>query len=206
VNVLAVCTGNIFRSPAVERWLAASLTPSAPGLHFSSAGVRAVVGAPIDPVMARFIEARGGRADNFTARQLDEKMLRESALVLALTRAHRSEVVTLFPPALRRTFTLREFARLAALVPSDEVSSAARPDAGPRERLQALIPHALQLRGSARVRSEDDDVIDPVGRPERIVARAASEIWTAVEAIVDVLRGDLSARPGQATHDQGTSA
>ena len=53
-TVLAVCTGNICRSPAVERLLVAELGPGS-DVHVVSAGVGAVVGAPISPPMAALL-------------------------------------------------------------------------------------------------------------------------------------------------------
>ena len=116
--VLTVCTGNICRSPAAERLLAARLGAGS-GVAVSSAGVGAVVGAPIPPPMAALLSGAGVSPDGFAARQLTAAMLRDSDLVLVLTRGHRARVVDVYPGAVRRTFTLRELARLAAAVGPD---------------------------------------------------------------------------------------
>lgn len=179
-TVLAVCTGNICRSPAVERLLSASLGP---GVEVRSAGTRAMVGSAIPPDMAQLLSADGVSAEGFAARQLTEAMLRESRLVLALTRSHRSQIVELFPGAVRRTFTVRELARLAAGV--------APADLGPgttADRLAALLPLAAAQRGQRPSAPEDDDVVDPYGRSAKVYAQSFAELAPAVRQIAATVR------------------
>lgn len=111
VRILTVCTGNICRSPVAERLLAARLGDRA---EVTSAGTRAVVGAPIDPGMASLLDTAGEASGGFAARQLTATQIRDADLVLALTRAHRARILEEVPAALRRTFTLLEFARIVA--------------------------------------------------------------------------------------------
>src|SRR6476469_7218382 len=107
--ILCVCTGNICRSPVAERLLAARLGPS---VEVSSAGTFGVVDAPIAKPMARRLRSVGVSADSFAARRLLGSTARSADLILAMTKAHRSEVVELAPAVVRRSFTLLEFARL----------------------------------------------------------------------------------------------
>ena len=51
-SILAVCTGNVCRSPAVERLLASKLGPT---VSVSSAGTHALVGHPISEPMAALL-------------------------------------------------------------------------------------------------------------------------------------------------------
>ncbi|WP_255632890.1 low molecular weight phosphatase family protein [Actinotalea sp. Marseille-Q4924] len=178
-----MCTGNICRSPAVERLLAAGLGPDS-GVRVESAGVGAVVGAPVAPLMATRLDAAGVVHDGFAARQVTEQMVRDADLVLPLTRRHRSALVELAPSAVRRTFTLRELARLATAV-----GPHALPPGSPTERLAALVPLAAAQRGLHRARPEDDDVVDPWGYDESAYARSFDQMAPAVEAIVAVVRG-----------------
>ena len=120
-SILAVCTGNVCRSPAVERLLAAKLGPT---VTVRSAGTHALVGHPISDPMAALLTDSGIEPDSFEARRLSENMLKEANLVLTMTRAQRGLVVELWPPAVRRTFTLREFARLLSLVDPFRLSNA----------------------------------------------------------------------------------
>ncbi len=177
--MLTVCTGNICRSPAAERLLAQAL----PEVTVVSAGVRAVVGAPISGPMATLLGAAGAPTDGFAARQLTESMVADADLVLALTRGHRSAIVELVPAAVRRTFTLRELARFATAVGADALPA---DDVG--ARLRALVPLAAAQRGRAPVDPRDDDVVDPYGGSDRLYAESFAQLRPAVEAIAAVVR------------------
>jgi protein-tyrosine phosphatase len=199
-HVLAVCTGNICRSPAVERLLATGLGapwpvgralqgPAAgPGdAVVSSAGTGAVVGAPVSPPMVDLLHGAGVDAGGFAARQLTPDLLRSADLVLALTRRHRSAVVELFPGAVRRTFTLRELARLAAHVDPAQLPSG--PGTGVGDRLRALVPLAAAQRGLVTAEPGDDDVVDPYGHSVEVYRRSYDELAPAVATLVQVVRG-----------------
>ena len=112
-SILAVCTGNVCRSPAVERLLASQA--GANGEREFCGHPRA--GRPSDLRTDGGASADSGvEPDPFEARRLSEQMLKEADLVLSMTRAQRGLVVELWPAAVRRTFTLREFARLLSWV------------------------------------------------------------------------------------------
>src|SRR6476619_730650 len=89
-SILTVCTGNVCRSPAVERLLARDLGPT---VGVSSAGTHALVGQPIAQPMARLLRDNGIEAQAFTARRLTETLVKDADLVLTLTRAQRGFVV-----------------------------------------------------------------------------------------------------------------
>lgn len=183
-RVLAVCTGNVCRSPAVERLLAAGLGPGS-GVEVRSAGTRALVGHPVHEPMVPLLERAGVDVDGFAARQVTGAMLREADVVVALTRAHRAAVVDVAPAVVRRTFTLRELARLA-----EDVGPEGLAPGTPAERFAALVPLATARRGMVRAASpEDDDVVDPFGRPQTVYLEAFGQLRPAVDAIVRVVRG-----------------
>ncbi|HZI97068.1 MAG TPA: hypothetical protein VFD41_06030 [Actinomycetales bacterium] len=177
-RILAVCTGNICRSPLVERLLAQQL----PDIEVASAGTRALVGEPMQPPSRAILERLGGDASGFAARALTQQLVADADLVLALTRRHRSAVVQLHPRATRCTFTLRELARLAPQVTP-------LPGATPEERLRALVPAAAARRGFEPVADPaDDDVIDPYRRDQGVYDEMAAQSVPAVEALVDAVR------------------
>ena len=174
-TILCVCTGNVCRSPAAERLLAARLGPSV-AVH--SAGTHALAGDPITPPMITLICGSGARGEGFVARQLVADLLRTADLVLGMTREHRARAVETWPGAVRRAFTLREFARLTA-----DVDEAELPPGTPTQRLRALVPLGAARRrmisGSAKV----DDVLDPYLQHDSVYAESFRVIVQAVDQI-----------------------
>jgi protein-tyrosine phosphatase len=178
-SILTVCTGNVCRSPAVERLLGQKLGPT---VSVSSAGTHALVGYPISEPMARLLRSSGVEDGAFAARRLTEKLVKEADLVLALTRAQRSLVVDLWPRAVRCTFTLREFARLL-----QHVDPSALHDGTPGERLRIAMPLIVATRGLVRTSAEDDDVIDPYRLSDEVYATSFADIAGAVKTIAAAL-------------------
>jgi protein-tyrosine phosphatase len=180
--ILTVCTGNICRSPAVEHLLRRGLGPT---VEISSAGTSALVGQPVSAPMAQLLLARKVDSDGFRARLVSAQLIEAADLVLPVTRAHRSLVVDLWPAAVRRTFTVREFARLLL-----QIDEALLPAGSPAERLRAAIPLATAQRGrTSLVPAADDDVVDPYRRERAVYEAALDQILPAVQTIVQVATG-----------------
>jgi protein-tyrosine phosphatase len=178
-RILAVCTGNVCRSPAVERLLANRLEPT---VSVRSAGTHALVGHPISEPMGVLLRRRGIEPAPFEARRVSEQLLKEADLILAMTRAQRSFIVELWPAAVRRAFTLREFARLLTLV-----DSSALPPGSPADRLSAAVRLAAAERGRSRLSPEEEDVVDPFRLTDDIYAKSFEQITSAVDRVVSRL-------------------
>jgi protein-tyrosine phosphatase len=183
-RVLAVCTGNICRSPALERLLRMSYGPMG-RVDVASAGTRAVVDSPINAPMAHLLEAAGADTSGFFARQLTPELVRSADLVVGFTRAHRSAAVKMVPAAVRRSFTFLELARMLDHVDPDEVDQHVGAVAAPGDRLAAAIPLAMRHR-SPTERPEDDDVEDPYGRSSHVFERVFEQIRTRSRPYVSV--------------------
>lgn len=178
--VLFVCTGNVCRSPAAALLLRARLGTGA-GVTVGSAGVSALLDAPIDPATAYCLRSRGLEPSGARSRQLLPGMVEEATVLLTMTVEQRAAVVGLVPSAVRRTFTLLEFAALAVLVADD------LPAVEPADRLTALVravPRARAVRPPG-----DDDIEDPYGRGGEVAERVVTRIGEAVDAIVTALTG-----------------
>jgi protein-tyrosine phosphatase len=150
-----------------------------PTVSVSSAGTHALVGHPISEPMAALLRDSGVGSDSFEARRLSEQMLKKADLILSMTRAQRSLVVELWPVAVRRTFTLREFARLLSWIDPSVL-----PAGRPADRLRAAIPLAVAERGKIRSLPAEDDVTDPFRLSNAVYANSFGQIASAVDSIV----------------------
>ncbi|MHA7239326.1 arsenate reductase/protein-tyrosine-phosphatase family protein [Arthrobacter sp. TMS1-12-1] len=178
-RILTVCTGNICRSPMAERLLQAGLDARFPAQFVvESAGTNALVGNAIDPRVAGFVRVLGGNADQFAARQLSPQILQGQDLVLALTREHRSRIVEMSPIMLRKTFTLRELARLLPRIAIEDALQ------GP-DRWSATPPKALRVRSIHAGPPEEDDVVDPYGRTDDVYRRMLDQLNPAILALTN---------------------
>ncbi len=187
LHVLHVCTGNICRSPMAERVMRARLATAyghAVDVLVHSAGTYGGhAGHPMNPPAARELSTRGLDAGDFTATWLREPQVAWADLVLTATADHKAQVLALEPRALRRTFTLRELARLSRHMPPD-----ALPPGTPGERLRALAASAADLRGVHPPAARDaDDIGDPYGGPQEEFAATADQIEEAVRTVLAVV-------------------
>lgn len=168
-RVLAVCTANICRSPMIEILLRRRLDPEV--FEVSSAGVQGWQEAPVDSMVVLELERLGARAEGFASRGLEAPMVDAADLILTATRAHRSEVISRYPGALRRTFTVREFAELVENMIG--VSSPAE-----------MVAEAYRRRSEA---GDDIDLPDPFRSPPDVHRAVADRISAAVAVIAERL-------------------
>lgn len=168
--VLFVCVGNVCRSPYAELLLRSRLSDLGVADRFDvgSAGVLADVGRPMHRRMGQRLVEAGASPEGFVARQFEERMVPRTGLVLALTREIRGRVLGDVPGALRRTFTLLEFATLAAGAPPGLTPQALVSDCGDRRSTAAL---------------EEYDVADPIHAPDEVVLQVSQVLDAAVETV-----------------------
>ena len=184
-TVLHVCTGNICRSPMAERIMVAELSArfgaAADEIEVRGAGTYGGhAGGPMNPPAAQVLAELDIDAAGFRATWLREIQVRQADLVLVATAEHRSQVLALDQRALRRTFALKELARLAAHVPPEEL-----PTGGPAARLGALVTLATGLRALYPAQPRTlDDIGDPFGGPIAEFRQTAKEIRAAVQGIL----------------------
>lgn len=185
-RVLHVCTGNLCRSPMAELLLRAGLQArDVTGVEVTSAGTHGLTGCPADPDALLALQARGVDGSAFRARELAAPDVQQADLILAATREHRAAAVVLDPGAAARTFTLLEFARLAA-----EVDPTALPTGPAADRALALVALVRAQRGRVRpARPGDDDLPDPYRGPRAGFERCAASIEAALRGPLDLLAG-----------------
>lgn len=177
-TVLAVCTGNICRSPAMERLLA-QLVGDDSGIKILSAGTHAHVGEDMQPEMKDRITDFGASAEGFTATQLTAEMIESSDLILAATRVHVEDILAEVPDAASRTFTLRQFGRILKNLDDAEIHGASV-----GQTLHALADLADQQREAA---GENDDVVDPYMLPDDVYDESFQQIREPIETLRGVL-------------------
>ncbi|MEV4636411.1 low molecular weight phosphatase family protein [Actinoplanes sp. NPDC049548] len=186
-NILFVCHANICRSPMAEflaRYaIADSFGPGGGALRVWSAGTHADEGGPVHPGTVQVLAERGIAVEGSTSRPVTAPMLAAADLVLAAGRPQRAACVALEPRVLRRTFTLRQFARIAGAMPAVAPRGGA---AGHRFRtLLEELPgwrHHLQP-----VSADEDDLADPVRRPIEAFRTCATaierDLYTILSAV-----------------------
>ncbi|MDR6497091.1 protein-tyrosine phosphatase [Burkholderia ambifaria] len=103
-RILVVCTGNVCRSPAAQALLSRVL----PGRTVESAGVAAIGGTPVDPVMNALLVARGFDLSAHRARRVDDRTCRWADLILVMEVAHRELIERTFPTTRGRVYRLTE--------------------------------------------------------------------------------------------------
>jgi protein-tyrosine phosphatase len=186
-TILAVCTGNLCRSPVVEWLLRLGLNSrwpaAASALPVASAGTHAAIGQPIPLSFASRLASVGAEASAFTPRQVTREMVAGAELVIAATRAHRATLVELHPRAVRYTFTIRELARLAAVVLPDDQAPLE-----PLARLRLFVASAASVRGAHMPGDQNaEDVRDPWGGDDARYAQVWSTLVDATSQILTAL-------------------
>jgi protein-tyrosine phosphatase len=114
--VLVVSDGDVSRGPAVERVLRSHLRrgPVGDATVLASAGTDAVRGEAMHPYTARALAGAGVDPGGHAAHRVTERRLAMADLVLVASRAQGGPVLRIDAGARSRTFTVLEFARLAA--------------------------------------------------------------------------------------------
>lgn len=196
LEFLTVCTGNICRSPLAELLLATRLADL--GVTVSSAGTRGLRSAPMTAEAVSIADQLGiahERAAGHRSRFLTEAHLGSPDVIFAMTRDHRRHIVELAPTRLRSTFTVREFARLAAGVSDAAVTeAAARAGDDPASRLRAAVTLVASQRGvgAPPASPDDDDVIDPYGRSWQTYVLSAQQLVPAIDQVERVVRAAVA--------------
>ncbi|PRY60117.1 protein-tyrosine phosphatase [Knoellia remsis] len=182
-HVLVVCTGNVCRSPYIERLLERDLRGT--GISVSSAGTGALVGSPMDPHISVRLDSAGAPADGFTARQVTRRMMAASDLVITATREHLQSVVSLHPKAWRYSFALLDLADLLGVVDEHDLAATTADN-----RVAAIAAAAFAKRTAVAPRPPDQaNIIDPYRQRGEVFDRMAAEIGGALPTVTAALRG-----------------
>lgn len=193
-TVLTVCTGNIHRSALaatlLQTWAGWYLPESVRGdVVVESAGTGAFDGEPMGRITRAVAASLGADGEAHAARRLDDAMVERSDLILTASRAHRDEILRRVPRVLRRTFTIREVGRIAALLPPGRPAS--------RDDLAATVSALAERRADATTGGAGgDDIVDPHRKDVAVFDDMVREEVPALVQLAQALLGmpDVEAR------------
>lgn len=185
-EILFVCHANLCRSPLAEqlarRAFDDAFGTAATQVVTSSAGTHAYPGTPMHAGSAHVLEEWGIESNGFASRTVNESILAGADLVLTAAREQRAACVTMAPATIRRTFTMRQFARFMVAVSPSACTGT------PAQRMGALLEQVAAVRHRvAPVPAEADDLPDPVGLPIEAFRVCANEIGQTMRLLTGVI-------------------
>jgi protein-tyrosine phosphatase len=180
LRILVVCTANVCRSPMGEALLRHHCAALGVDVAVASAGTGAY-GLPVDPTAVLALGELGLDISPHQPRRVEPATLESDGadLVLTMTREHVRSVATMPGGGFRRTFTLREFVRHAAI--TDLAGGA-----GLESWLAAVAlgRRASDLMGD----SPGDDIADPYGLSLATHRDCATELNMLTETVARALK------------------
>lgn len=181
-TILFVCTANLCRSQLAEARLREHL-PAHSGVDVASAGTRAIDGTPIPDRFAPAFDQ--GLVHTLSASQATPALLGAADLVLAMTRAQRSEVVQIMPRSVAHAYTLTQFVEMAeaALVDDPQVGIDLVTSSDP-----GVLLEAVKSRRRTRAGRTAGDIADPAHGGPRQLRKVSSSISTQVDRLAMALR------------------
>ena len=169
-----VCTGNICRSAFAASYLRQRLSQLAPGAFVvTSSGTGWYRGLEVPPPIRDLAQRHGITVDDHEPRYAVRAHYEAADLILAATRDHRQIILAEAPSALKRTFTVGEFADLLRW-------TSAAPGADP-DAWRAAVRTAAMHRPSV----VPSDIPDPYGLPREAYDEMAATLLPALDVILE---------------------
>ncbi|MBO1755221.1 low molecular weight phosphatase family protein [Allobranchiibius sp. CTAmp26] len=173
--LLFVCDGNLARSPAAELISRHRSAVDGPW-RFASCGIRAVRSDRVLREVERRLAVMEVPAGGFHSRQATPAILGEARLILTAGRLQNDWIVDETPFLYRRTYTIRQAARLLRDLPQGG------------EPLEHLARTKDRL-------TDDDEVEDPIRKGVAAAGEVVDQIDEALRVILPAL-GAMTRRAG----------
>lgn len=111
MNILIVCTGNTCRSSMAEGIFKHLLKNSGKdNIKVTSAGINAFEGDGANEKAIYTLNKMGIDILNHKARQLTDKIINDSDLILTMTNSHKRMILNAVPEYSNKVYTLKEYA------------------------------------------------------------------------------------------------
>ncbi|GGF12754.1 hypothetical protein GCM10011399_03340 [Subtercola lobariae] len=133
----------------------------------------------MDATAAREGLRLGAQTSGVKSRVLDRPISMKANVLLTMTREQQIDLVKRYPVLLRRTFTVREFARILSFGPKIEAESETI-----ARRSILTVEKASTIRSSFAVQAIDDDIPDPYCKGDAMHRHVADMIEIAVSTMV----------------------
>jgi len=111
IKILLVCTGNTCRSTMTEGIMKSTINDKNLDIDVSSAGISAIIGDKASNNAVIVLNELGIDLSYHRAKQVTDNMLRESDLVLTMTKQHKDILLRSFKDLEDKIYTLKEFTK-----------------------------------------------------------------------------------------------
>lgn len=197
IRILFVCTGNTCRSPMAEAMFRRMAEQAGMAAEVRSAGVAALDGQPMSANSRKVLEQRG-IADNLQSRSLKQEDVEWADLILTMTMHHKRTVIEVYPEAIDKVYTLKEYAMYDPELQQDMQE---RESLMAKLQLQLAAGQTLDEQEMDRLLQLEQkvpnyDILDPFGGNLTSYTKCAEEIEEQLQRVVERLR-DSQTKDGQ---------
>jgi protein-tyrosine-phosphatase len=184
-HILFVCTGNTCRSPMAEGIFRKMASDAGIDVEVRSAGVSAMDGFPISEQSGRILQDQGIQ-QQFASKSVTEELMQWADLILTMTMSHKRHLLSGFPQAIEKTFTLKEYveddpAVLKTVTEREQLISELQMK---RALSQEITEHERERLLQLEQLMPDYDISDPFGGSYSDYRQCADEISTNLKRLL----------------------
>jgi protein-tyrosine-phosphatase len=169
-------------------------------VNVHSAGTSAIEGNPATTTAVQAMDLWGIDLEPHRATELTRSQLRESDLVLAMSRDHLLSITRLEPEAMSKSTTLKHIASLSHEITERLGEDTVRDEGEARARIDGVL-ELLRKQATvdgfvADIQSRGSDIIDPIGSSLRVYLGVAEDIDSALDEAIFAIFGHVETEPG----------